>query len=204
MAGTYVVVTAGRGPQECCVAAALVARAFVREAEAAGLSVASDLGEPQAARSVALVLGGEEAAAFLERWAGTVLWIDASVRQGRSRRNWYVAVRAVAEAPEAPALDPADVRIETMRAGGAGGQHQNKTESAVRAVHLPTGLTAVARSQRSQHRNRKAALERLAELVSASADPDRRAAMREAWLGRIEVERGAPVRTFRGRAMEEG
>jgi len=55
----------------------------------------------------------------------------------------------------------AECRVETFRAGGPGGQHQNTTESGVRLVHLPSGLRAVAREERSQHRNRAKALERL-------------------------------------------
>jgi len=55
----------------------------------------------------------------------------------------------------------AECRVETFRAGGPGGQHQNKTESGVRLVHLPSGVRAVAREERSQHRNRAKALERL-------------------------------------------
>ena len=55
----------------------------------------------------------------------------------------------------------AECRVETFRAGGPGGQHQNTTESAVRLVHLPTGVQAIARDERSQHRNRSIALKRL-------------------------------------------
>jgi protein subunit release factor A len=55
----------------------------------------------------------------------------------------------------------AQCRVDTFRAGGKGGQHQNKTESGVRLVHLPTGVRATARNERSQHRNRSVALERL-------------------------------------------
>jgi len=57
----------------------------------------------------------------------------------------------------------AQCRVETFRAGGPGGQHQNVTESAVRLVHLPTGVRAIAREERSQHRNRALALRRLRE-----------------------------------------
>lgn len=68
----------------------------------------------------------------------------------------------------------AECRVETFRAGGPGGQHQNKAESAVRLVHEPTGTTVVARDERSQHRNRKLALERLRarlEELNAVAKP---------------------------------
>jgi protein subunit release factor A len=59
----------------------------------------------------------------------------------------------------------AECRVETFRAGGPGGQHQNKTESAVRLTHLPTGITVTARESRSQHRNRQVALGRLREAL---------------------------------------
>ena len=61
----------------------------------------------------------------------------------------------------------AQCRVDTFRAGGPGGQHQNTTESGVRLVHLPTGLRAVAREERSQHRNRARALQRLRAKLEA-------------------------------------
>ena len=63
--------------------------------------------------------------------------------------------------PESDAELLAQCRVDTFRAGGKGGQHQNRTESGVRLVHLPTGVRATARNERSQHRNRSVALERL-------------------------------------------
>ena len=191
-------VTAGRGPAECHVVVARVARRLAEEAGAAGLSVGRDLpdGRP-AAPSVLVSLGGEGAGAFVAGWTGTVLWIDGSLRSGKGRRNWYVAVHRLDPPRSAPvALDPAQVRFETMRAGGPGGQHQNTTDSAVRAVHVPSGLAATARDGRSQHQNRKLARERLAALLSAVAERDAAAAERAAWHDRIAVERGNPRRTF--------
>lgn len=67
----------------------------------------------------------------------------------------------------------AECRIETFRAGGPGGQHQNKTESAVRLTHLPTGISITARDSRSQHRNRRLALARLRAALEERARPDR-------------------------------
>ncbi len=191
-------VTAGRGPAECHVVVARVARRLAEEAGAAGLSVGLDrpAGRP-AAPSVLVSLGGEGAGAFVAGWTGTVLWIDGSLRSGKGRRNWYVAVHRLDPPRSAPvALDPAQVRFETMRAGGPGGQHQNTTDSAVRAVHVPSGLAATARDGRSQHQNRKLARERLAALLSAVAERDAAAAERAAWHDRIAVERGNPRRTF--------
>jgi peptide chain release factor len=192
-------VTAGRGPAECHVVVARVARRLAGEACAVGLSVGLDLPESRtAAPSVLVSLGGGGLAAFVAGWAGTVLWIDGALRPGKGRRNWYVAVHRLDASRSPPvALDPAQLRFETMRAGGPGGQHQNTTDSAVRAVHLPTGLAATARDGRSQHRNHKLALDRLAALLAAVAEQDAARAERAAWLDRIVVERGKPVRTYR-------
>jgi len=66
----------------------------------------------------------------------------------------------------------AQCRVETFRAGGPGGQHQNTTETGVRLVHLPTGVRAVARDERSQHRNRALALARLREKLRARYEPE--------------------------------
>ncbi len=66
----------------------------------------------------------------------------------------------------------AECRVETFRAGGPGGQHQNTTDSGVRLVHLPTGVRAVARDERSQHRNRQLALRRLREKLERLAEPE--------------------------------
>jgi len=68
-----------------------------------------------------------------------------------------------------------DCEVDTFRSGGPGGQHQNVTESGVRLVHLPTGITAVARDERSQHRNRQLALHRLREKLEehAAVKPER-------------------------------
>lgn len=78
--------------------------------------------------------------------------------------------------PPIPDSDDAllnECRVETFRAGGPGGQHQNTTESAVRLVHLPTGVEVVARDQRSQHRNRRIALERLRAKLEEMAEPEK-------------------------------
>jgi protein subunit release factor B len=68
----------------------------------------------------------------------------------------------------------AECRLETFRAGGPGGQHQNTTDSGVRLTHLPTGISVTARESRSQHRNRKAALARLHAALEERARPEKR------------------------------
>ncbi|MFV1988136.1 MAG: peptide chain release factor-like protein [Gemmatimonadota bacterium] len=87
----------------------------------------------------------------------------------------------VIDDPEAPAPHRlpddellAECRVDTFRSGGAGGQHQNKTESGVRLTHLPTGLVATARESRSQHQNRRVALTRLRAVLEERARPTRR------------------------------
>lgn len=191
-------VTAGRGPVECRFAAAHVARRLAADAEAVGLSLALDLPDGcDEAACILVTFGGPGAETFADGWTGTILWINESLRGARARRNWYVGVHRVYPPPHMPPLAEADVRYEAMRAGGPGGQHQNVTESAIRAVHVPTGLSALARDARSQHQNRKRAYERLRTLLAGLADAQVEGTRRADWRDRTEVERGNPKRTFR-------
>ena len=95
------------------------------------------------------------------------------------------------------------MRFETCRAGGKGGQHVNKTESAVRAVHTATGISVRVESERSQHANKKRALELLAVKLTAqhAEQMGRHAADAHAQL--YQLERGNAVRVFRGKSFAE-
>ena len=201
MTSILLCVTAGRGPVECRMAAFMVAKEIGREAAESGLAVASTalVGGDNLAASVMISVEGDKAVAFAASWSGTVRWTaKSSVRLGHERKNWFVGVHALPPPDAAFVLDAKDVRFEAMRAGGPGGQHQNKTESAIRAVHVPTGLTAEARDERSQHRNKARALERLREILAAREDARLNAGRYREWLSRIAVTRGDPIRIYEG------
>lgn len=190
-------VTAGRGPAECGAAVAAVASSLSAEAGGAGIGAAFEPAAGTPCRSCVVSLEGDGAERLAQEWTGTIAHVDPSARGRGGRRNFYVAVHRVRAAPDPVGIDETDVSFETMRAGGPGGQHQNVTDSAVRAVHRPTGLVATARDGRSQHANKKLALSRL-RLLAAGVDAVRAAEHdRTGWLARIDVERGSARRTIR-------
>ena len=105
--------------------------------------------------------------------------------------------------PEAPkALAVQDVRFEAFRAGGPGGQHQNKTESAVRATHIASGLSVVAREERSQHRNKALALERIAALLRLQGELQAITAQNDAHAAHDRLERGQPGEAVQGHRLQ--
>lgn len=197
MSAILLCVTAGRGPVECRAAVAEVAREIAAEAEREGLACAAEPNPNADKASILVSLEGERADMFLRGWEGSVQVVARSqTRPGHRRKNWFVAIRRIEAGAAPPVLDPADLVVETMRAGGPGGQHQNRTESAVRMTHRPTGAVAIARDGRSQHRNRALALERLRAVVAAIHARERDGKAHRDWLGRIAVERGNPVRVL--------
>ena len=102
-----------------------------------------------------------------------------------------------------PELRDKDIAYQAMRASGPGGQHVDRTDSAVRATHLPTGLTAFSQEQRSQFANRKIARLKLAMLFEQRAQ-DATSGRKDMWAQNRELERGNEVRTYRGEKFVSG
>jgi peptide chain release factor len=149
--------------------------------------------------SVLLRIVGEGAPDFAKERIGTNQWIGTSPqRSGHKRRNWFVGV-ALAPLPDAiPDLGEHDITYQAMRASGPGGQHVNKTDSAVRATHMPTGLVATSQEQRSQHANRKLARLKLAIMLEERRGQALDDTRRSQWLAHQELERGNAVRVYVG------
>ncbi|MBR0705423.1 MULTISPECIES: peptide chain release factor H [Bradyrhizobium] len=198
--------TSGRGPAECRIAVANAVAALVAEATSLGFDTDHLEGpspDKHGPASALVVVHGDGAAAFARPWIGAVQWTAQSpLRPHHKRKNWFIGVFELPALPDAPkAISAQDVRFEAFRAGGPGGQHQNKTESAVRAVHVPSGLAVVAREERSQHRNKALALERLAALLRLQGELAAIAARNETHAAHDQLERGRPVKRFKGAAF---
>lgn len=191
--------SAGTGPEECRWVVGQLARVFEREGARAGIrceAVEAVEGNPA---SLLLGVTGEGAEAFARARTGTILWIGASpFRPLHRRRNWFVGVSRVPPPEEFEDLRDEDITYQAMRASGPGGQHVNKTDSAIRAIHRPTGLATVVQSQRSQHANRKLARLKLTVMLAERAQDDARAGRQAEWLRNRNLERGNAVRTYRG------
>jgi peptide chain release factor len=198
---TWLLLTAGRGPGECQMAVEGLSRILLAEAAGAGLEAEMIGAEkaPHGLLSALVSLRGDGAEALARSWEGTIQWICSSpIRPGWGRKNWCIGASSLSPPAPSAALRDRDLRIETMRSSGPGGQHVNTTESAVRITHLPTGTVAVAREERSQHRNRALALARLAAALDGLKSEADRAAGRQRWSRHDALERGNPVRVYVG------
>jgi peptide chain release factor len=152
---------------------------------------------PNTHYSIIFSVGSDEVS-WLDPWIGTIQWTSTSPYRATTRRkNWFVAVQ-ILEQPLQQDWRPSEVQIDTYRASGPGGQHVNKTETAIRATHLPTGIVAIAQDARSQYENRQLALERLKRRIQVGNDQARNDARRQLRDKHADVERGNPVKIFAG------
>jgi peptide chain release factor len=203
MAAYLIQMSAGRGPEECARVVARVLEIFLKEARTQNLAaqVVSTVPGPlnHTLLSALVQVNGPNVDEFLKKWLGTIQWMAPSpYRKFCKRKNWFVGVQAFPLAKLPPWQDK-DVQFETFRASGPGGQHVNKTESAVRARHVSSGITVVASGQRSQYQNKTAALERLRAKVTEWHLEQAAAEVQAQWEQHLALERGNAVRTFNER-----
>lgn len=202
MATIDLLITSGNGPAECRIAVKALLAILEKEAnERRCLHEVSTGNMPDihGPKSAVLSLEGEAGAQLAAEYCGTVKFLFKSpVRPGHKRQNWFVSVQQIDMSGGADVeIDPRDLRFETLRAGGPGGQHQNTTDTAVRAIHVPTGLRVTARNERSQHRNKALAVKRLSSMLQHLEDRKTSAAKSERFIANRAIERGNEVKTFK-------
>ena len=199
----FVEIRAGTGGDESALFAGDLARLYTRYAERQGWQVEAVSESPSELggyKEVVLRISGPGAYGRLRFESGghRVQRVPATETQGRIHTSAAtVAVMPEPDETEAVKLNPSELRIDTYRASGAGGQHINKTDSAVRVTHLPTGITAECQDGRSQHSNKAKALQVLTARLQEKDRSERaakEAATRKGLIG--SGDRSDRIRTY--------
>ena len=199
----FLEIRAGTGGDESALFAGDLARMYMRYAANVGWkveTVSENAAELGGYKEIVLRIVGDNVYGALKFESGghRVQRVPATETQGRIHTSaCTVAVMPEPDETEAIKLNPADLRIDTFRASGAGGQHINKTDSAVRVVHLPTGIVAECQDGRSQHSNKAKALQVLQARIQEKERSERaakEAALRKGLIG--SGDRSDRIRTY--------
>ena len=198
----HLLMSAGRGPQECAWAVAQLLGRL--ETDAAGQGLATDRIETVpgdrggSLRSALVRIIGAGAGAFAGAWSGTLCWQAPSpYRASAGRKNWYVVARVCQVDAPSTCFAEADVDVVGCRTGGPGGQHRNKASTAVRATHRPSGIVVVVDTERQFSQNRRLALELIRQRIEQGDRAAGRAVVTARWRIHDELVRGDPARVER-------
>ncbi len=198
----YLTIHAGAGGTESCDWAEMLLRMYLRWADRNHFKtdlVEATAGDEAGLRRVTAHIAGPWAYGYLKAEIGVHRLVRISPFDANRRRHTsFASVDVTAELEEAPEIEinDSDVRVDTYRASGAGGQHVNKTDSAVRITHLPTGIVVQCQNERSQHKNRKTAMKMLIAKLHALREAKKRAEMAAAYDAKGKIAFGYQIRSY--------
>lgn len=192
--------SSAQGPEECCLAVKKALDRLVNDAARQDVALTlleTESGKyPDTLRSALVSLEGPHAQALSDDWCGTLQWICTSpYRPNHRRKNWYIGVGRFYVHEE---VQSDEIHFETLRSSGPGGQHVNKTDSAVRATHLASGISVKVQSERSQHANKRLACLLIAHKLEQRQQAQGAELKSQRRMLHHQIERGDPVRTFKG------
>ena len=198
----FLEIHAGAGGTESQDWAEMLVRMYTRWADAHGYGIEwleESLGEEAGIKSTTLRINGDNAYGWLKTECGVHRLVRISPYDASSRRHTSFAsawVYPVVDDDIEVEIDESQVRVDTYRASGAGGQHVNKTDSAVRLTHVPTGIVVQCQNDRSQHRNRAEAWKLLRARLYELELQKREAEMQEAHEAKSEIGWGHQIRSY--------
>ena len=198
----YVEINAGAGGTEAQDWAQMLMRMYMRWAEQHGYKVQlmeESEGEQAGIKSATLMISGPNAYGWLKTEAGVHRLVRISPFDSAARRQTSFAsvwVYPVVDDSIVIEINPADLKVDTFRASGAGGQHVNKTESAIRITHVPSGIVVACQTDRSQHRNRATAMEMLRSRMYEAELQKREAASDATEAAKTDIGWGHQIRNY--------
>ncbi len=198
----YVEINAGAGGTEAQDWAEMLMRMYTRWAERRGYRmqlIEQSEGEQAGIKSVTLQMTGPAAYGWMKTEAGVHRLVRISPFDSAARRQTSFAsvwVYPVIDDTIEIEIDPSDLRVDTYRASGAGGQHVNKTESAIRITHVPTGIVVACQTDRSQHRNRATAMAMLRARMYEAELQRREAASNATEAAKTDIGWGHQIRNY--------